>query len=138
MNFKTRRDDDVNPNLTPLIDVVFLLLIFFMVSTTFEQDSEISITLPTASKETPETKLATVNIGVDAKGVVSVNRKILVNAKVDSIRDAISDATKKLESPTVVINADAAATHQSVIRIMDAARQLNLYKVTFRTQILTN
>jgi len=134
MNFRPHRKQDVDLNLTPLIDVVFLLLIFFMVSTTFERKSEINITLPQSSTEVAEIRPDAVTIAVDGQGRVYINEQPLVNAQLMTIREGIRDAIAGLTDPTVVINADAEATHQSVIRIMDAARQLSLAKITFATR----
>ena len=136
MNFRSERRDEVNLDITPLIDVVFLLLIFFMVSTTFEHNSEINITLPSSSKEVTEAKPDAVNVGLDAQGNVYINDKALVNAQLETIKTALSDALVGLNEPPIIISADANASHQSVVRVMDAARQLGLVKITFATQEL--
>ena len=134
MNLRPQRKDDVELNITPLIDVVFLLLIFFMVSTTFDRESEINITLPEASEEYTDTQLDKVEIAIDAEGRLFVNEQSLVNSQLGTIRDAIQNALYDLEDPQIIISADAKATHQLVVRVMDAARQLNLVKITFATQ----
>lgn len=134
MNLRPQRREEVDLNITPLIDVVFLLLIFFMVSTTFERESEISITLPEASEEYAETKLDTIEVGIDAEGRIFVNEKLLLNTQVNTIREAIRDGAYDMEEPPIVISADAKATHQLVVRVMDAARQLDMMKITFATQ----
>lgn len=136
MNFRSERRDEVDLDITPLIDVVFLLLIFFMVSTTFEHNSEINITLPSSSKEVTEAKPDAVNVGLDAQGNVYINDKSLVNAQLETIKAALSDALVGLNEPPIIISADSNATHQSVVRVMDAARQLGLVKITFATQEL--
>lgn len=136
MNFRSERRDEVDLDITPLIDVVFLLLIFFMVSTTFEHNSEINITLPSSSKEVKEAKPDAVNVGLDAQGNVYINDRSLVNAQLETIKAALSDALVGLNEPPVIISADSNATHQSVVRVMDAARQLGLVKITFATQEL--
>ncbi len=136
MNFRSERRDEVDLDITPLIDVVFLLLIFFMVSTTFEHNSEINITLPSSSKEVTEAKPDAVNVGLDAQGNVYINDRSLVNAQLETIKAALSDALVGLNEPPVIISADSNATHQSVVRVMDAARQLGLVKITFATQEL--
>jgi biopolymer transport protein ExbD len=136
MNFRSERRDEVNLDITPLIDVVFLLLIFFMVSTTFEHNSEINITLPNSSKEVTQAKPDAVNVGLDSQGNVYINDKALVNAQLETIKTALSDALVGLNEPPVIISADANASHQSVVRVMDAARQLGLVKITFATQEL--
>lgn len=138
MNFRSDRRDEINLDITPLIDVVFLLLIFFMVSTTFEHNSEINITLPSSSKEITEAKPDAVNVGLDAQGNVYINDRALVNAQLETIKTALSDALIGLNEPPIIISADSNATHQSVIRVMDAARQLGLVKITFATQELTD
>lgn len=136
MNLRPQRKDDVELNLTPLIDVVFLLLIFFMVSTTFKRTSELNITLPQASEEYTKAKPDAVKVAIDARGRVYVNDRQLANSQLYTIREAIRDASHDLKKPTIIINADANATHQMVVRVMDAARQLNLLKITFATRKL--
>ena len=136
MNFRPKRRDEVDLDITPLIDVVFLLLIFFMVSTTFEHNSEVNITLPTSSKEVKEAKPDAVNVGLDAQGNVYINDNALVNAQLETIKTALSEALVGLDEPPIIISADAEASHQSVVRIMDAARQLGPVKITFATQEL--
>jgi len=136
MNLRPHRKDDVDLNITPLIDVVFLLLIFFMVSTTFERESEINLTLPEASREYTEPKLNKIEIAIDRDGQVYIDGKSLVNSQLGTIKEAIRNALYDLEEPQVFISADANATHQMVVRVMDAARQLKLVKITFTTQEL--
>lgn len=136
MNFRPRRKDDVELNVTSFIDVVLLLLIFFMVSTTFGKKSEISITLPEAT-DAPVTQVPdTINITLDSQGRVFVNEAPLVNAQSNTIREAIRGVASGLTDPVVIINADAETTHQAVVRVMDAARQLSLSRITFSTRVL--
>ncbi len=136
MNFRPRRKDDLDLNLTPLIDVVFLLLIFFMVSTTFEMKSEINIKLPEAAENRAEVVPDSIVVALDANGRVFVNDNPLVNAQITTIREALRQSAQKLDNPSVIINADANATHQSVVRVMDAARQLSMTRITFATRAL--
>ena len=136
MNLRPERRDEVELNMTSLIDVVLLLLIFFMVSTTFERQSELNITLPKASEEYTDPKVDEVNVYLDSAGRVSVNDRMLVNSQVLTIREALRDASHDMDNPPIIINADAQATHQAVIKIMDAARQLGLTRITFATQRL--
>lgn len=133
MNLRSQRKDDVELNITPLIDVVFLLLIFFMVSTTFDRESEINITLPEASREHTESEFDQLDVAVDAEGKVYINDQVLVNSQLNTIREALRNAMYDLEDPQLIISADAEATHQAVVRVMDAARQLDLVKITFAT-----
>lgn len=134
MNLRPQRKDDVELNLTPLIDVVFLLLIFFMVSTTFERESEINLTLPEASEEYTEAKPEAVKVEIDVQGRIYVNEQQLVNTQLLTIREALRDATRDMKDPPVIISADANARYQMVIKVMDAARQLGLVKLTYATQ----
>lgn len=136
MNLRPSKKGDVDLNITPLIDVVFLLLIFFMVSTTFDRSSEINITLPQASEEYKEHQSLTVNVAVDAQGRIFINGQPLVNSQLLTIREALRDAAQGLKNPQVVINADQDARYQLVVRIMDAARQLKLINITFATRQL--
>ncbi|MEX2525461.1 MAG: biopolymer transporter ExbD [Gammaproteobacteria bacterium] len=136
MNLRPEKKDNVELNITPLIDVVFLLLIFFMVSTTFDRESEINITLPEASEEVTQQQPVAVNVAVDASGQIFINGEPLVNSQLLTIREALRDAAHGLDDPPVIISADEKATHESVVRIMDAARQINLVKITFATREL--
>jgi len=133
MNFKPQRNEEVNLDITPLIDVVFLLLIFFMVSTTFEHNAEINITLPESTEELSKAKPDAINIGIDAQGNIYINERPLLNTQLRTIMDALSEAVVGLDEPPVIISADGQASHQSVIKVMDAARQIGLIRITFAT-----
>ncbi len=135
MNFGLKRQRDVEVNLTPLIDVVFLLLIFFMVSTTFVSESSIEISLPVSA--TADTKLdAPKNIELSLKrdGTVFIGGQSLGALDPQKIESALTAIAKKSESPVIVISADADVSHQAVISVMDAARKAKLFRVTFKTQ----
>jgi len=138
MNFRSKRTSDPDLNILPLIDVVFLLLIFFMVTTTFERESEISITLPQASREPVEPDDRVIEVAIDKQGRVFINEQALADSQPATIREALNEAVMSgdRENPPIIINADAQATHQNVVRVMDAARQLGLRKVTFATRLL--
>ncbi|MCZ6717704.1 MAG: biopolymer transporter ExbD [Gammaproteobacteria bacterium] len=136
MNFRPQQQQDVEINLTPLIDVVFLLLIFFMVSTTFERESEINITLPEASEKAKELEVDVVEISIDGRGRIYVSGRVLLDSGVPAIKQAIAQAAEGMDEPPIIINADAEARHQSVVKVMDAARQLGLRRLSFMTQIV--
>ena len=138
MNLRSRRNDDVDINVTSLIDVVFLLLIFFMVSTTFVHESQIKLALPEASAQAPDKPAASVEITIDAKEHFSIAGKTLANADVETIKAALKKAAKGKKDPTILISADAKSTHQSVVTAMDAARQLGLVHISFTTRIPEN
>lgn len=133
MKFRQRPQPDLDVNITPLIDIVFLLLIFFMVSTTFKQDFEVSIELPKAASEE---KLVdkTLNITIDPKGNYYINSQKLVNNKISSIKAALQKKSEGNIKLPVIISADGQTPHQAVIQAMDAARQLGFSKLTFATQ----
>jgi biopolymer transport protein ExbD len=133
-----RERHEVNVELTPLIDVVFLLLIFFMVSSTFIRESQVKIDLPEASGEVREVEAGVVEITVDRGGEYSVNGRILVNTELSTLLRALrelqtSGATVNPEK-RVIITADANAAHQSVVRAMDAAGKVGLTRISITTQ----
>lgn len=135
MKFQLKKPEEVDLNITPLIDVVFLLLIFFMVSTTFDHESEVNITLPKASKEIAQAKPDAINVAIDAQSRIYINKKELLNSQISTIKEALYDIAADLEDAPVIISADEETPYQMVIRIMDAARQLGLVKITFATRI---
>ena len=136
MNFQRgRRHEDLEMNLVPLIDVLLVIIIFLVVSATFSRTSELQINLPTAEANSPQDKPLVITVEVDATGRYMVNSKALDSADVTSIASALTKAAGDGKEPTIVINADAKTTHQSVINVMEAARQANYTHITFATQI---
>ena len=133
MKFRSIERDSPEIGLTPLIDVVFLLLIFFMVSTTFERHSELGIELPEASAETNIRDDAIIDVTIDAGGSVYVEGRPLADPRLEPLQRALAEAAASagLDSPPVVIGADARTPHQSVVTVMDAARRAGLYRLTF-------
>ena len=136
MNLRPQRKEELELNITPLIDVVFLLLIFFMVSTTFERESEIKITLPKVSQEGGEAESQVVHVAIDANERLYIDERPLEDARLATIRAAIAASGQALEDPAVMIKADAGVSHEIVVRVMDAARQSGLVKITFATQVV--
>jgi biopolymer transport protein ExbD len=135
MKFQPKQPEEVDLNITPLIDVVFLLLIFFMVSTTFDHESEVNITLPKASKEIAQAKPDAINVAIDNESRIFINKNELVNSQISTIKEALYDISADLEDAPIIISADEETPYQVVIRTMDAARQLGLVKITFATRI---
>ena len=136
MNFQRgRRHEELEMNLVPLIDVLLVIIIFLVVSATFSRTSELQINLPTAEANSPQDKPLVVTVEVDATGRYMVNGKAVEAADVASIAAALTKAAGDGKEPTIVINADAKTTHQSVINVMEAARQANYTHITFATQI---
>jgi biopolymer transport protein ExbD len=133
MRLQSRRTEEPDVNLTALIDVVFLLLIFFMVSTTFERETEISIELPEASGQPLQSEKQVVEISIDVKGRYFVNKHEVVNTQIDTLKRAIEEAAGGQEKPRVILSADRNTPHQAVITAMDAARQLGFVNLTFAT-----
>ena len=134
MNLRPVRKQSPELNLTPLIDVVFLLLIFFMVSTTFQKDAAIEVELPGVSPETSspqEEPVKSIELTVDRDGNYFVNEKALVNNSMDNLVRAIEREAGERRDMPFIINADADASHQSVIRVMDAAGSSGFQKITF-------
>ncbi|RDX35025.1 biopolymer transporter ExbD [Kangiella sp. HD9-110m-PIT-SAG06] len=128
-----KKKEDVQINLTPLIDVVFLLLIFFMVSTSFKKETKVSLTLPEANGETMQSPAETIEVTVTKAGDVFVNGNGLVNRNVATISNALKQSSTDYQTP-VIISADAAAPYQAVITVMDAAGQAGFNNLTLPTQ----
>ena len=121
-------------NLIPLIDVLLVILIFLMVTTTYARFSELQINLPEAKGDSARDEPKRLDIGVDAQGGYSLNNTRLSQTAVQDLSAALKAAAANAPDPVVIINADARATHQSVIRVMDAARRAGLTRVTFVTK----
>lgn len=136
MNFQRgRKRDDPEINLIPLIDVLLVILIFLMVTTTYARFSELKINLPTSGAEQTPNKPKQIEVTVDANGNYQIDEMTLAQASVDKLAESLKRAAGSDTEPVVVINADAKATHQSVINIMEAARQVGMSRITFATQI---
>ena len=133
MNLKPDREDNIELNLTPLIDVVFLLLIFFMVSTTFEKQAKLKLQLPDASTEAKVQDQKTVVIGIDAKGHYYINDRQVVNTSLETLKIALKKVTDGKTDIPVTLRADAKTPHQAVVTAMDAASQLGLVKLSIAT-----
>lgn len=137
MNFRSQRNEEPEVNITPLIDIVFLLLIFFMVSTTFKQEFEVGIELPEASSD-KRIEQHQLEISINAQGEFFVNQQKLINTQTATLKRALQKAAGNDRRMPVIISADATTPHQAVISAMDAARQLGFSRVTFATQQLSN
>ncbi|MCW8955698.1 MAG: biopolymer transporter ExbD [Gammaproteobacteria bacterium] len=133
MNLKPDRRDEIDLNLTPLIDVVFLLLIFFMVSTTFEKQARLKVVLPEASTQATQSKGDSVVIGIDAKGQFYINDRQLVNSQLDTLKIALTKTVGNNKDIPLILRADAKTPHQSVVMAMDAAAQLGLTRLSIAT-----
>jgi len=142
MNFrKGKGREDPEINLIPFIDVLLVILIFLMVSTTYSKFTELQITLPTANAEQAKDKPQQIDVTIDAKGNYTVNLQPVSFRDVAGLADALQDAAKKAnggkppaQTPVVVVNADQLAMHQMVIHVMEAARLAGYEKLTFAAQ----
>ncbi|MFL0807223.1 MAG: biopolymer transporter ExbD [Oceanobacter sp.] len=134
MNFKRQAREDISVNMTPLIDIVFLLLIFFMVSTTFTQENHLSIDLPEASADAAEAPVEAIDVVISAAAEYSINGQVLLNSKPETIRRGLAKALGERQSAPLIITADAKAPHETVVFAMDAAGQLGLVNISITTR----
>ena len=135
MNFQRGQEKEpLEINLVPLIDVMMVILIFLMVTTTYSKYTELQINLPTADAEKQLERPNEVSVLVNAQGQYIINHRPAAGRNVDQLAEDLKRAAAALKDPVVVISADAAATHQSVVRIMEAARVAGLSQITFTTQ----
>lgn len=133
MKFLTQSTEDVDLNLTPLIDVVFLLLIFFMVSTTFQKDAELQLSLPEASQDPVPTDSKSLEIAINSSGQYFLDGRELTNNRLETLRAAISKLSRGKRDIPLVIRADAKTPHQAVVTAMDAAAQLGMLRLSIAT-----
>jgi biopolymer transport protein ExbD len=135
MNLRgTRSRDDPEINFIPLIDVLLVILIFLMVTTTYQRISELQITLPEADAEAAKQRPREVNVGIDAQGRYVIDKTVFTFTNANALADMLRKSAGDAKDPVVIINADAQATHQSVVRVMEAARIAGLLHITFATQ----
>jgi biopolymer transport protein ExbD len=135
MNFQRGKEKEpLEINLVPMIDVMLVILIFLMITTTYSKYTELQINLPTADSNKQLERSNEVTVVVSAQGQYVVNRTPLTFRSVEQLADEMRRAAAPLKEPVVVINADAAATHQAVVRVMEAARLAGLAQITFTTQ----
>jgi biopolymer transport protein ExbD len=126
--------DEPEINFIPLIDVLLVMLIFLMVTTTYSRYAELHISLPTADADAQQEKRDQVDVAVDAQGRYSINRTAIAFNGTPAFSAELKRAAGATPDPVVVISADANAPHQSVINIMEAARLAGYSKITFTTQ----
>ena len=136
MGFKRKsRLEDPEINFIPLIDVLLVIIIFLIVSTTFSKFSELKINLPTADANPVEEKLLPINVTVTKDGQYAINEEILSQNSIDSIEKRLIQIAGNAKDLPIIINADAETPHQSVVNIMEASRRAGLTKITFSTKI---
>jgi biopolymer transport protein ExbD len=135
VNFQRGREKEpLEINLVPLIDVMMVILIFLMITTTYNKYTELQINLPSAQAERQPERQNEITVLVNAQGQYVVNKSAVPFRTVEQLADELRKAGAGQKEPVVVITADAAATHQSVIRVMEASRLAGLSQITFTTQ----
>ena len=135
MNFQRRRSrEEPEINLIPMIDVLLVILIFLMVTTSYAKYSELQINLPQASGETVAVQPRSINVAVDASEHYAINNRGVTYTGIESLVTSLKNAAGDQADPTIIINADAKAPHQSVINVMEAARRAGYGRITFTTQ----
>ncbi|WP_020202134.1 MULTISPECIES: ExbD/TolR family protein [Cupriavidus] len=137
MHFRSRqRREEPEINLIPLIDVLLVILIFLMITTTYSRYTELQIQLPTADAEKAQQRPGEIVVSVSAKGVYAVNKQVMEQQDVTSLAARLREVAGGGEGqpPVLIVNADAQASHQSVINVMEAARLAGLPRLTFATQ----
>ena len=129
-----RREDYPEINLIPFIDILLVIVIFLAVSTTYARFAELKINLPTSSAEQTPTQPKQIEVAVSESGRYQIDSTAVSEGSVDELAAALKQAAGSETDPVVVINADARATHQSVVNVMEAARRAGLTRITFATQ----
>jgi biopolymer transport protein ExbD len=131
------KEDSVEVNLTALIDVVFLLLIFFMVTTTFDRHARLKVSLPESSTKATQQKDEPLVLSIDAKGNYFLNDRQIINQQLETLKQAlrktIGEKNQDYKDVALVLRADANTPHQSVVRAMDAASQLGMTRLSIAT-----
>ena len=135
MNFQRGRyKEEPEINLVPLIDVMMVILIFLMITTTYSKYTELQINLPTADADRQQDRLDQIDVAVDVQGRYSINRRPIAFSNAAGFSADLRRAAGSVKDPVIVITADANAPHQSVINIMEAARLAGYARITFTTQ----
>lgn len=140
MNFQRgQKKEEPEINLVPMIDVLLVILIFLVITTTYSKFSELEITLPQVSSleadRAPDDSARVIDVSVSTTGDYTINLAPVKFASIESLRDALQSAAKNQKNPVIIISADAKATHQSVIVVMEAARLAGYNQVTFTTEV---
>ena len=134
MNFRSRQKEEPEINLIPFIDVLLVVLIFLMMSSTYSKFTELQVNLPTAEADKPRERPAEIIVAVAGDGRYAINRKAVEGRSVETLTAELTAAAQTLKEPVVIVSADATAAHQSVINVLDAARRAGLSRLTFAAQ----
>ncbi len=134
MNFRHRNREEPEINLIPFIDVLLVVLIFLMLSTTYSKFTELQIILPVADAEAARDRAREVMVGVNSDGGYTVNKTPVAGRTVEALARALSVSAGAGSDTVLLISADASARHQAVVTVMEAARKAGLTQITFATQ----
>ncbi len=134
MKFQRRIQEELQINLTPLIDVVFLLLIFFMVSTTFTHETRLSVNLPEADGAPVQESPRQIEISVSQNGTYAIDGRVLVNSELSTLMQGLEEVAEGDRDVSLILIADADATHQAVVRAMDAIGQSGFSRLSIATR----
>jgi len=134
MNFRPRSKDEPEINLIPFIDVLLVVLIFLMLTTTYSKFTEMQLRLPVADTEAQRDYPKEVIVAVGSDGAYMVNKVPVAGRSIEALVSALSEGAKAGKETVVIISADASARHQSVVTVMEAARRAGLSQITFATQ----
>ena len=134
MKFHRTPSPEPEINLIPFIDILLVILIFLMLSTTYSKFTEMQLTLPVADAQPQQDRPREIIVSVASDGRFSVNRTPVATRDVQGLSQALAQAAQRVEGPTLIISADAQASHQSVMMVMEAARRNGLNQLTFAAQ----
>ena len=135
MRYLRKREVNTGVDISPLIDMVFILLIFFMVSTTFDRHARLKVSLPESSAKASQQQVEPLVLSIDARGNYFLNERQLVNKQLDTLKQAIRKTVgeQDISQVAIVLRADANTPHQAVVRAMDAASQLGMTRLSIAT-----
>ena len=134
MKFHREKSPEPEINLIPFIDILLVVVIFLMLSTTYSKFTELQLNLPVADAAAPQERPHEVVVSINSEGQFSVNRNLVNTRDVQGLSQALARATQSIDSPMIIISADAQASHQSVMTAIEAARLVGITQVTFALQ----
>jgi biopolymer transport protein ExbD len=134
MKFHREKGPEPEINLIPFIDILLVVVIFLMLSTTYSRLTELQLNLPVANAATPQQRPHEVTVSISREGQFSVNRNLVNTRDVQGLSHALAQATQSIDNPILIISADAQASHQSVMMVMEAAHRKGLNQLTFAAQ----
>jgi biopolymer transport protein ExbD len=134
MKFHRSNSPEPEINLIPFIDILLVIVIFLMLSTTYSKFTEMELNLPVTDAAQPQDRPNEVVVAISSDGRFSINRTLVASRDVQGLSQALAQTTQTISSPIVIISADAQASHQSVMMVMEAARRNGLNQLTFAAQ----